>query len=154
MKKVSSSILIGIFVLMLSTAAGISGCSPLFDYSEVIHENWGISLPGEARCSEIYSRDSGASFQGDGIRYHVFSYKKTAPVKEMLSWQRAERETRYHKHYSDAAGEWLDEIEVPSKDRPDYNECLYWYDSQEDGSEIIILWDKSESRLYVIESFL
>lgn len=44
------------------------------DYSSVLQANWDISLPSAAKCDQIYAKDSGASFHGDGVRFHVFTY--------------------------------------------------------------------------------
>ena len=46
----------------------------MFSYSSVLEANWGISIPFESKYKEIYQKDSGASFNGDGIRYHIFTY--------------------------------------------------------------------------------
>ena len=39
-------------------------------YTSIINLNWSIKLPKPYKT--IYSTDSGASFHGDGQRYHVF----------------------------------------------------------------------------------
>ena len=56
--------------------------------------------------------------------------------------------------YREAAEAWLDEIQVPAGDRPDYDGCLYWYRAQEDNSELLVFWDAEQNRLYFLESFL
>lgn len=126
----------------------------LTNYNSVLEANWKISIPSRARYSEIYSKDSGVSFLGDGIRYHIFSYKDPYCVEEMLSWESNEKETIYYGNYSNAVNAWLDTIDVPSEYRPDCSECLFWYHAQDDNSEIIILWDKGKNALYVVESFM
>ena len=45
------------------------------DYTHVIKENWNISIPSDSHYSEVYSKDSESSFNGDGVRYHVFIIK-------------------------------------------------------------------------------
>lgn len=45
------------------------------DYNHVIKENWNISIPSDSNYSEVYSKDAGSSFNGDGVRYHVFTYE-------------------------------------------------------------------------------
>ena len=72
----------------------------------------------------------------------------------MLEWKSDEKDTIFYGNYSNTVNVWLDTIDVPSEYRPDYSECMFWYDSQDDNSEIIILWDKENSYLYVVESFL
>lgn len=124
------------------------------DYSTTLKANWGFSLPSKAHYSEMYSKDSGASFHGDGIRYHIFSYKEEQPVTEIFDWRNDEEKTIFNSSYQEAIAEWLNSIDVPSEEFPNYSECLYWYESQDDNSEIIVLWDGSSKRIYVVESFL
>ncbi len=126
----------------------------LTNYNTILEANWEISIPSKASYSEIYSKDSGPSFHGDGIRYHIFLYKDHSYVEEMLEWESDEKDTIFYGNYSNTVNVWLDTIDVPSEYRPDYSECMFWYNSQDDNSEIIILWDKENSHLYVVESFL
>ena len=56
--------------------------------------------------------------------------------------------------YIDATNKWLDEINVLAISRPQHADCVYWYKSHKDHSEIIMLWNKKEKRLYVVESFM
>lgn len=123
-------------------------------YTAVIGKNWGIALPDEAYFTEIYEQDSGASFHGDGIRYHIFEYEQEEFVTGMLEWKTVEDKTSYHESYSVAADEWFSEISVEKSYYPDYDNCLYWYKAQEDNSEIIIFWDRKANLLYVLEHFL
>ena len=41
-----------------------------------VNANWELDLPMEEAC--LYEADSGASFHGDGLRYHVLEYADTA----------------------------------------------------------------------------
>lgn len=125
-------------------------------YASVLKANWDITLPFKALCQEVYKRDSGASFHGDGIRYHVFSYRYEDYIDLMFAWGSQEKKTIFHSSYSQAIAAWLDEIEVPEEQRPNGHRgsCAYWYASQHDNSEIIIVWNDDLNRLYVVESFL
>lgn len=124
------------------------------DYSTVLNANWGFKLPSKSQYSEVYSKDSGAGSHGDGIRYHIFSCKDDKPISEMFDWSATEEKTIFSSSYQDAVTEWLSEIDVSAEDAPDYSKCLYWYDSKDDNSEIIVLWDSSKNRVYIAESFL
>lgn len=124
------------------------------DYSATLNVNWGFGLPSKAHYSEVYSKDSGASFHGDGIRYHIFSCKEEKPINEMLDWSDEEGKTIFNASYQEAIAEWLNRIDVPSKEFPNDSECLYWYGTQDDNSEIIVLWDETSKRIYIVESFL
>ncbi len=120
------------------------------DYSSVLQANWDISLPSAAKYDQIYTKDSGASFHGDGERFHVFTYLNQSPIEEMLQWK-AEAD---YSSYSDTIDEWLDSIDVPSEFHPHYAYCNYWYHRKSDGSEIVILWNEQRKLIYVAESFL
>ena len=65
-----------------------------------------------------------------------------------------EKATIFCSSFSEAATSWLKEIDVPAEYYPDYTKCLYWYQVQEDNSELIICWDKDTKSLYIIESFM
>ncbi|MBQ6865080.1 MAG: hypothetical protein IJO14_12690 [Clostridia bacterium] len=71
MKKRALAIATVLSVML--TGIGILKLFP--SYASVIKSNWDISLPIKAVLTETYEKDSGASFHGDGVRYHVFSYK-------------------------------------------------------------------------------
>ena len=153
--KKKSTIFIVIAGAILVLAAGLAVYWNYFsDYSNVLKINWGFSLPQEARYSDVYSQTSGASFNGDGIRYHVFSCENINPINEMFEWQLTERDTIYYDSYSAATDDCLNKINVPTKERPDYAKCTYWYQSQNDNSEIILFLNKEQGKLYVVESFL
>lgn len=140
-------------ICILLLAASI-GWRVMTDYSRVLRANWGFSLPFKALCFEVYEKDSGSSFHGDDIRYHVFSYKYEDSIDLMFAWIGREQETIFRSSYSEAAEQWLDDISVPEEYRPDYDNCWYWYHSQEDNSEIIVFWDEDVNCLYIVESFL
>lgn len=123
-------------------------------YGETVEANWGIALPWKAQLTEVYASDSGASFHGDGIRVHVYSYEYEEYVQTMLAWYPTEQKTNFYPTVSDAAEAWLDEIQVPKEWRPEYEKCCSWHTSQSDNSELIFFWDNGANLLYVIENFL
>ena len=124
-------------------------------YSYIMDLNWDISLPVDAWCTEIYEKDSGASFHGDGTRYHVFSYKKESSIASMFEWSDdLEEDTLFYSSMIETAAVWLDRIEVPAEERPNYEECFVWYTSKSDNSEVIFFWNPKLSRIYVVELFL
>ena len=45
-------------------------------------------------------------------------------------------------------------LEVPAEYRPACSDCLFWYAFQEDNSEILLLWDKENRTLHLVEFFL
>ena len=133
-------------------------------YFPVLKSNWGIALPENAGWSIVYEKDTGPSFHGDGIRYHVYSYDTDNTVSNMLPWLPDEGNTlsweqvnggekRYHTYTEDITL-WLTQLEVPETEQPVFQGALYWYDNHEDHSQIMIVWNPHLSRLYIVESFL
>ncbi len=152
MKKKTITVLIFVFVILAMGAL-------LFyniwnNYSNILKANWGISLPYKAVCKEVYSNtDSG--WPGDGLRYHVFSYKYEDYIDNMFVWLITEKETIYKDSYSKAAKEWLDKLNVPEENRPDFSKTLYyWYHSKDDNDEIILILDEENNLLYILESLI
>ncbi len=155
MKKKNKVIISVISIVVIAIIIGLSCIwNHMSDYSTTLNANWGFGLPSKSHYSEVYSKDSGASFHGDGIRYHIFSYKKAEPISEMFDWSNEDKKTIFSFSYEDAVTEWLNRINVPAEELPNYSECLCWYESQYDNSEIIVLWDSGKNRVYIVESFL
>lgn len=129
----------------------VSGWVP--SYSAAIEANWGISLPWQAKMQEVYAKDTGASFHGDGLRYHVFEYEHEDYIDLMFAWSANEHETRHYETVSQAAEAWLDEIDVPAEERPVYDRCGSWNRIKNGTDEIIFFCDSEQNRIYVLESF-
>ena len=149
MKK--PTIIAVILTLIIILILGVFELFPT--YSFVIKSNWDIDLPIKAVLTEIYEKDSETSFHGDGVRYHIFSYKYEDYIDLMFAWSAAEHETLHYGSVSKAADAWLDEIEVPENMWPDYGVCGSWHRSKEYNSEIILFWDSERNLLNVIENF-
>lgn len=153
-KKIAVLLLLILVILAVFFIGAIHIWNEFSDYSSCMQANWGFSLPADAHCSQVYQKDEGPSFHGDGIRYHIFSVKEAQAIEEMLVWQSEEGFTRYDGSYAEAANKWLNKIDVPSEERPNYTECAYWYETKDDNSEIILFWDKTQCKLYIVEFFL
>lgn len=153
-KKISVIVLIVLVVL----AVLITGAKHLWeefsDYSTCLAANWHLSLPSDAHYTEIFQKDEGASFHGDGIRYHVFSYENAQPMEQMIQWQDKTGDTKNSGSYADAADKWLDQIDVPEDQRPNYADCVFGYQIQDDSSQMLLFLDKAQSKLYILEFFL
>ena len=151
MKK--KRILLAIFVALISGWAIYRSIVP--SYSSVMEANWGIELPVTALCKEVYREDTGPSFHGDGIRYHVFSYRYEDYIDLMFAWSgNLENRTLFYQSYSDAADMWLGELGIPQEQYPDYDACFCWYKNEHDNSEIIIFWNPEINRLYIVENII
>lgn len=149
---IKRALAIAAILIVILTGIGILKLFP--SYASTIKSNWDISLPIKAVITETYEKDSGASFHGDGVRYHVFSYKYEDYIDLMFAWTPNEHKTKFYPTTREAAEAWLDEIDVPADERPDYSKCYSWSKSQDDNSEIIIFWDNELNKLYILEKFI
>lgn len=151
MKK--KRILLVVLVTLISVRTIYKSIVP--SYASVLEANWGVELPIKALCKEVYKADTGPSFHGDGIRYHVFSYRYEDYIDLMFAWSgNLENETLFYQSYSEASDIWLDELDIPMEQYPDYDACFCWYKSEHDNSEIIIFWNPEINRLYIVENII
>ena len=141
------------FIIIVFSLLGIILYNNLISYSNVLKVNWNIELPKNS-IKEIYNASSNSSFHGDGIRYHIFSYTNEDEIKELFNWSIEEKETIYYSSYIESINNWLNKIKISKENYPNYSNCKYWYNKKDDNSEIIILWDSKENKLYIVESFL
>ena len=151
MKKKTMAILGGIAAAVLFAALVTWWYT---DYSNCLKLNWGFSLPLRAGYTEVYAGNTPSGIHGDGIRYHVFSYKREAQIETMFRWTEEEAPTRRHLSYRKAAEAWLGELDVPAEFRPDYENCVYWYEIQSGNDEIIVFWDETADTVAMLEFFL
>ena len=151
MKK--KRILLVVLVTLISVWTIYKSIVP--SYASVLQANWGVELPIKALCKEVYKADTGPSFHGDGIRYHVFTYRYEDYIDLMFAWSgNLENETLFYQSYSEASDIWLDELDIPMEQYPDYDACFCWYKSEHDNSEIIIFWNPEINRLYIVENII
>lgn len=141
---------VAVIVCGLLSIASMTGC--VSSEKLLIQKNWEIKLPdGE---TEYYHADTGSSFHGDGEKYTVFQYENTEDVSTLVNWTEDEGTvTRYENSYSEFAENCLNTIDVPKEERPDYEECVYWYrERKTDFSELLLAYDEGKEQLYVLES--
>lgn len=160
MKK--KRILLVVLVALISVWTIYKSIVP--SYASVLEANWGIELPIKALCKEVYKDDTGPSFHGDGIRYHIFSYESVTPIKTMVSWSdvngdtlawsQTEGEEKNYQTYAKASDIWLDDLDIPKEQYPNYDACFCWYKNEHDNSEIIIFWNPEINRLYIVENII
>lgn len=119
------------------------------DYTGTVALNWGVSLPCSSGCA--YEADSGASFHGDGTRYHVLEYPENSPLETALSWQEAPAETSRAAEMT----QLLEDLSVPEAERPDMDLCR-WYtaaDPDDTRNRLYLLLSPDGTRLFILESF-
>ena len=155
-------ILLAVLVALISVWTIYKSIVP--SYASVLEANWGVELPVRALCKEVYKADTGPSFHGDGIRYHVFSYKNVSPIEDMVSWSdvngntlawsQTEGEEKRYQTYREATDLWLSELDIPQEQYPDYDDCFCWYKNAHDNSEIIVFRNPEINRLYIVEKMI
>ena len=124
------------------------------DLADTLENNWGIVLSDESGWEEIYHADSGASFHGDGERYHIVTYEQEDPIENMVKWSAKDDKTRWHDSYQAAIDEWISYTDAEPDKYPVYDGCMYWYQQDSDGSEIIMCWNKAKAKIYIAEFFM
>lgn len=143
-----------IFIIVLGVVIGIILYDKAANYSNTLKANWNIEFPENAKINEVYSSDFESGFHGDGIRYHIFSYEKEKSIEDMFDWTNEEHSTLFYSSYTESVNNWLEQINVSKENFPKFSNCKFWYSKKDDNSEIIILWDDIENKIYVVESFI
>ena len=123
------------------------------DLSDTLENNWGIVLSDESGWEEIYHADSGASFHGDGERYHIVTYEQEDVIENMVAWS-ADQGNVWNKTYPELMEDWLRYTDAEPDMYPDHDGCMYWYQQDSDGSEIIMCWNKAKAKIYIAEFFM
>lgn len=144
-----------IAIIIVFSLLGLIAYNNLSSYSNVLKANWDIKLP-KTLVKEIFNARESQSFHKDGIRYHIFSYKEEDEneINKLFDWTTEEKETIYYSSYRESVNNWLSEIKVSKENYPNYSDCKFWYNSHYDSSEIVVIWNWKENRLYIVESFL
>ena len=99
-------------------------------------------------------KDSGASFTGDGIRYHILQYDEESADIIIKSFDREAGEL--DSELADKMEEWLDSIDVPLEDRPKQKEWILTtlLRLEYNRDHLIMFFDEDTNQLYVVEYFL
>lgn len=142
--------LFGIFLLVPVLVAAAVFLTSVFSggYERIIGLNWSLSLPRSDDC--LYEADSGESFQGDGLRYHVLEYEPDSGLAEAL-----EKQTEECAAADCAALKIWESLSVPRDWRPDPEACRCFTKAHPtDGrNELWLLLSADGTRLYAAESF-
>lgn len=98
--------------------------------------------------------NSGVSFTGDGIRYHILQYDEESAdiILKSFDWEAGELDSEL----ADKMEEWLDSIDVPLEDRPKQNEWKHTtlLRKEYNRDHLIMFFDEDTNQLYVVEYFL
>ena len=89
MKRLKLCLLALIICFGLCSCEGI-GFTSIRRYADCMNRNWHLNLP--ETDVEIYVKNSGASFTGDGIRYHILQYDEESAdiILKSFDWEAGE----------------------------------------------------------------
>lgn len=135
--------IIGIItVIMLISSVIITKEQNLYYHD--INMNWNLNLP--RNYEEIYYKDSGPSFNGDGERYSIFKYENLEEVNYLIDWQDKNNSIEINMISI------LRKLEVPEEYYPNYNSNFkYYYYMKEDNSKIYMILDINLNKFYIVE---
>ncbi len=133
-------VLLVLSVLMIFRGSG--------DYVRTVQLNWELELPASEGC--LYETDSGASFSGDGERYHVLAYADDSGLEETLT-----EEATPVRSAEVPVTEILDLLAVPADQRPDFSDCRGFTAAHptDERNRLYLLVNSAGTRLYVVECF-
>ena len=151
MKRLKLCLLALIICFGLCSCEGI-GFTSIRRYADCMNRNWHLNLT--ETDVEIYVKNSGASFTGDGIRYHILQYDEESAdiILKSFDWEAGE----LNSELADKMEEWLDSIDVPLEDRPKQNEWKHTTLLRKEcnSDHLIMFFDEDTNQLYVVEYFL
>ena len=134
---------------VLAVLLAVSFLQTAGDYMRTVNLNWELDLPASQGC--LYETDSGASFHGDGERYHVLEYAGDGRLEQALAEQATPLPSA-----ENPVTEILDDLSVPADQRPDFDDCRCFAisDPVDDRDRGYLLLSQDGTRLYVVECFL
>ena len=145
-------------ILIVLILIGFFAYKQMNDYTNIIKLNRWIDVPKEAKYQEIYEKYTWPSLHWDGIRYHAYSYENEKIIDSMTNWTENIWKTIFFDSntYTETVIARLSVINLSEKDvsLSDLDNLEYRYKKQEDNSEIIIIKDKNNKKLHILESFL
>ena len=149
MNKKKTVVLI-VIIIVLAAFAGVNLWNSFNSYARILNANWGIDIPG--KCEEEYVKTGeDESFFGDGDRYRILKVDGEL-ISGSIDFEPAER---ISDHAMEDAANIMDNLKVPYDKRPDMSEMDgYYYQQKDDNDILILLYDKEQSLLYVLEEFI
>lgn len=139
-------------VMIVCIAAAVV-IAHFLSYSYTLKVNWNVEIP--SGYDELYAYSTESS-HGDGVRYHVFRYNgsRSAEKLDTMFLGMADLDTEVNHDVTELVGGWLEEIAVPTEAYPPYSDCACITAKQNDGSQLVLLWNSAEKTLYIAEKFM
>lgn len=137
-------IILGVITLILALSTVIM-IKEQNRYYHILNINWKLNLPRQ--YEDIYYKDSGASFHGDGARYSVFQYNTLEEINNTIELN-SKNDTM-----EPAITKILENLKVSKDYYPDFNnDFKYYYKVKEDNSQLYILIDSTLKKAYIVEN--
>lgn len=116
-------------------------------YMHTIRINWSINLPDSNK--EIYSKNWGMDWMGDGESYHVFQYHDNKIIIKSLDWNEGSNISM-----ESEVLKLIDTLGVSKEYIPDFQDSYkYFTKIKTDGySTIYLIYFEDTKKLYVIEN--
>lgn len=149
-KKLKNIIIISIsiFILILLSIIGMYfHFSHQFTFYDTLKLNWNITIPNN--IEEVYHKDSGASFHGDGQRYTICNGNNIYNFYDnFIEEKNTELEEEINSLYSS--------LEISKENQCNFEHKYLWkkIDDKEDGSYMYILYDREVEKIYFYENIL
>lgn len=139
--KILGKFLIAVFVIIAIVIAGMVIKDVARTSADIIYSNWSIRLPESSK--DIYYKDTGASFQGDGNRWTVVRAGSEADIDELFEWK-----TDRNPEIERTLLEGMNLIGVDQEHRVDLSGAYRYYVKEK------VYTDESDKEFRVIDSIV
>lgn len=137
-------IILGVITLILALSTVIM-IKEQNRYYHILNMNWKLNLPRQ--YEEIYYKDSGESFHGDGERYSVFQYNTLEEINNAIELNSK------NDNIEPSVTKILEKLKVSKDYYPDFNnDYKYYYKIKEDTSQLYIILDSNLKKAYIVEN--
>ena len=143
-------ILIGLVILTI-VVTGLMYYLMFGDKYYNFKANWGLHIPSSVE--EVYSVKGKKDEFGDYNTYYILKYEKEEDVAKLVNWSKKDVETIQYDNAKEAVNEWLNVLGIDNN-RPTFENVEYWYKNDAKSNEIIMIKDKTNKRIYILEFFL
>lgn len=137
--------------VLLALSAVLRNASSTGSLNRMLKKNWDAQLPGGYVVE--YRAATGDDLEEGGLRFHVLLYDDSDLLDEALPWVSCTQPTGTANSGAEAVAEMLTALGVPGGEWPNLEDSGMWYAHDDEGTEVLILHEEEDLRLYVLESF-
>lgn len=120
----------------------------LFIYSYTLNRRWNLKLTSNYEETKLVRESD--KYIGKGISYRVFKYDSIDKNTWNIKFSKKDSSTKYYSKYSECIDDYLGYIGI---DKFKCSNCSYYYKNM-DNNELILVLDKKNKKLYIIESIV